>query len=305
MNNGLTIAGIVIFAIIIIALIASICCICCKKPGSCQEGFMASGGQGAYIDEQANAIRGPALYTDSMMHRNNWCEITDNVRKTGVLTDNIDGKTSLGPRTGNAFENAYESQKKVIDLYDNGVNKGYVHNDVAEKISEQINTSSGSNGNNSLFNRGSSTCGKLINSTDIPLKAVIDEKYLPYRDKNYNIYKVGTIIHCQGFDEDVSRLGEALNDTSFAKYVRHKQQRQISSAGATYDDVNTGNINKLVSTNGTEVTLHMNKKDDPLVPVDDARIQISNATQSAGSYEMTDSSDNKQWMNPNVNKKSF
>ena len=133
--NGTTILGIAIFAIGIIVLIVAIICMCCKKN---KEGFMASGGQGAYIDEQANAIRGPALYTDSMMHRNNWCEITDNVRKTGLLTDDIDHKTPLGPRTGNAFESAYESQKKVIDLYDNGVNKGYVHNDVAEKISEQI-----------------------------------------------------------------------------------------------------------------------------------------------------------------------
>jgi hypothetical protein len=75
------------------------------------------------------------------------------------------------------------------------------------------------------------------------IRAVIDERYIPERDKNRKLAVVSTVIHVPGFDVNTERLGVNLMDTHFSNVSRNNVGRRIPSAAGAIGT----NVNKAVS----------------------------------------------------------
>ena len=194
--------------------------------------------QTAHVSPITGAIKGPGIMTDGMT-RMDINDIAKRVNSNGFVSD---GAISLGVGVGNGFDGAYNAHLD-IQAIDNKAVQGYQTVSDLDTISRKINTNSNVAVNN-LFTRAGSKPTKLSIAPN-EIRAVIDEKYLPERDKNHKIVTVGTVVPVQGYDVNVERLGEHLLDTHFSKISRNKAAKRMpTAAGANLVDGSNVSPNK-------------------------------------------------------------
>ena len=252
---------IVILLIVLCVLIAISDC----KGG--KEGFLLTS-QGAYIDPTTKAMKGPGIMTDGMTRRN-MNEMWNEVHQSGFTSDNT---VSLGVGPGNGFDKPYENQLAINDITRTADGTNYQSLDNLDAISKKI-SSNQNNANNNLYTRAGSKPTKMIIEPN-GIRGVIDAKYLPDRDKNYQIATVSTVVPVQGYDVNVERLGEYLIDTHFSQISKNGKHNRIPTAagaigggdrmntqqeGVNYDNgndgstINTSAINKVVEIAGDKL----------------------------------------------------
>lgn len=190
----------------------------CKK-----EGFLLTA-DGAHIDKTTGAMKGTRLMTDGMT-RKPIPKMWDEVNKTGYTSD---GTISLGVGPGNGFDKPYENQLVINDLGKNNDGTNYQSLENLDLISRKIGSNQ-NNANNNIYTRAGSKPTKMIIEPN-GMRGVIDAKYLPDRDKNYQIATVGTIIPVQGYDVNVERIGEYLIDTHFSQISKNGKHKRIPTA---------------------------------------------------------------------------
>lgn len=198
-----------------------------EKPNSeGKEGFILTS-QPATVSPVTGAIVGQGIMTNQMT-RMPLSELTKQVNSNGFVSD---GAISIGVGVGNGFDTLYSNQLDINEIDSRAVG-GYQQRSDLSEISEKI-ASSSNNANNNLFTRAGSTPTKLYIAPN-EVRCVIDEKYLPERDKNRQVATVGTVIPTQGYDLNVERIGEALTDTHFSSFSCNKNRKRIpTAAGAT------------------------------------------------------------------------
>lgn len=187
-----------------------------------KEGFLLTS-QNAYISPVTGAIKGPGIMTDGMT-RSNMSNIVESVAKTGFGSDD---SISIGVGPGNGFDQAYENQLDIQKIDDRNVG-GYQSIDDLDQISRKI-ASGSNNANNNMYTRAGSKPVKLVIEPN-SIRGVIDEKYLPERDKNYQIATVQAAVPVQGYDINVERIPEYLSNTHFSKVSRNGTTKRIPTA---------------------------------------------------------------------------
>lgn len=228
-----------------------------------KEGFLLTT-QNAYASPVTGAIKGPGIMTDGMT-RMSLDEVSKRVNSNGFVSD---GAISLGVGTGNGFDKVYDNQLEIQNIDDRNVG-GYQSIDDLDQISRKI-ASNGNNANNNIFTRAGSKPTKMIIEPN-GIRGVIDEKYLPDRDKNHQIATVQTVVPVQGYDVNIERLGEYLTDTHFSKVSRNGKIKRIPTAagavggGSRMNDqlednsmvssVNKDAIDQSISLNGNNIAI--------------------------------------------------
>lgn len=187
-----------------------------------KEGFLLTS-QNAYVSPETGAIKGPGIMTNGMT-RMPLDEITKRVNSNGFVSDDA---ISLGVDAGDGFDKVYGNHLEIQNIDDRNVN-GYQSIEDLDQISRRI-ASNGNNGNHNLYTRAGSKPTKMVIEQN-GIRGVIDEKYLPDRDKNHKIATVQTVIPIQGYDVNIERLGEYLTDTHFSKISKNGKQRRIPTA---------------------------------------------------------------------------
>jgi hypothetical protein len=189
--------------------------------------------QGAQIDRTSGALKGVGLMTDGMINRP-WSEIEDSVNKTGF---GFDGGRTLGVGiTDNQLNTMFQNHQDILALdaqAENGMRTREEINEISKKLVTGAN-----NANNNLYSRGGSYPTKMVLAQN-EIRGVIDEKYLPERDKSRKIAVVSSVIHTPGFDINTERLGVNLADTHFSNVSRNKATKRVpSAAGAVGSSLN-------------------------------------------------------------------
>lgn len=193
---------------------------------SAREGFVLTS-QPATVSPVTGAIVGQGIMTNQMT-RMPLDEMTKQVNSNGFV---YDGDISIGVGVGNGFDTLYNNQLDIQAIDDKAVG-GYQQRSDLSDISQKI-ASSSNNANNNLFTRAGSTPTKLYIAPN-EVRCVIDEKYLPERDKNRQVATVGTVIPTQGYDLNIERIGEALTGTHFSSFSANGKRKRIpTAAGAT------------------------------------------------------------------------
>ena len=183
--------------------------------------------QPATVSPITGAIVGQGIMTNQMT-RTPIEDLTKQVNSNGFV---YDGGISIGVGVGNGFDNLYSNQLDIQAIDDKAIG-GYQDRSDLSEISQKI-ASSSNNANHNLFTRAGSTPTKLYIAPN-EVRCVIDEKYLPERDKNRQVATVGTVIPMQGYDLNIDRIGEALTDTHFSSFSINKKRTRIpTAAGAT------------------------------------------------------------------------
>ena len=218
-----------------------------------KEGFVLTS-QSATVSPITGAIVGQGIMTNQMT-RMPLSDITKQVNSNGFVSD---GAISIGVGVGNGFDSLYTNQLDIQSIDDKAVG-GYQQRSDLGEISQKI-ASSSNNANNNLFTRAGSTPTKLYIAPN-EVRCVIDEKYLPERDKNRQVATVGTIIPTQGYDLNIERIGEALTDTHFSSFsCNGKRNRIPTAAGATASkggESPVGNIiEEQIEVNGNNIKIN-------------------------------------------------
>jgi hypothetical protein len=214
-------------------------------PRGSEEGFLLTP-QGAKIDPTTGALKGVGLITDGLL-TSNWKDIEKSVAEKGV---GFDGKRIIGVgATEDGLDKAYRNYQEVLEL-DNNAGYGVRDPEDSRAISKKLAMSN--NAQNNLYTRGGGYPTKMILAPH-EIRGVIDERYIPERDKNRQLAVVSTVIHVPGFDVSTERLGVNLMDTHFSNVSRNNVGRRIPSAAGAIGT----NVNKAVS--GEDITESPNK----------------------------------------------
>jgi hypothetical protein len=189
--------------------------------------------QGARVDKTSGALKGIGLMTDGMINKP-WSDIEDSVNKTGY---GFDGGRTLGVGvTDNQLDKMFQNHQDILNLdaqSENGMRTREEINEISKKLVTGANNSS-----NNLYSRGGAYPTKMLLAPN-EIRGVIDEKYLPERDKNRKIAVVSAVIHNPGFDINTERIGVNLMDTHFSNVSRNKPTKRIpSAAGAIGTSLN-------------------------------------------------------------------
>ena len=207
-----------------------------------KEGFLLTS-QNAYVSPVTGAIKGPGIMTNGMT-RMNLDDISKRVNANGFVSD---GAISLGVGVGNGFDKLYDNQLEIQQIDNKNVG-GYQSIDDLDQISRKI-ASNNNNANNNIFTRAGSKPTKMVIEPN-GIRGVIDEKYLPDRDKNHQIATVQTVVPIQGYDINIERIGEYLTDTHFSKVSRNTKPKRIPTAAGA---VGGGNrVNNKIEDNSME-----------------------------------------------------
>ena len=186
------------------------------------------------VDPYTGAIYGRAIYTD---------QLTD-----GPATDlkdvivNSDGTVSsgakeLGATTGNGFDALQQNQTELYEIEKQSVDGVKSKEDMLEISKKTL--SSSNNANYNLFNRAGTRPTKLKND-QYGFCAIIDKKYVPYRNRNSQISNVGSAVLVQGYDISEERIGDELENYSFSASQKNantngRRKRYITVAGAALE----------------------------------------------------------------------
>ena len=259
-----------------------------------KEGFLLTS-QNAYVSPVTGAIKGPGIMTDGMT-RMNLGDISKRVNSNGFVSD---GAISLGVGAGNGFDKVYDNQLEIQSIDDKNVG-GYQSINDLDQISRKI-ASNGNNANNNIFTRAGSKPTKMIIEPN-GIRGVIDEKYLPDRDKNHQIATVQTVVPIQGYDVNVERIGEYLTDTHFSKVSRNGKTKRIPTAAGAVGGGNRMNgnmednsmessankdaINQSVSLNGNNIAIKDTVSGDTvLAPLDVSTTESFRQTYVRGNHK--------------------
>jgi len=204
-----------------------------------KEGFLLTS-QDAYVSPVTGAIKGPGIMTDQMT-RMPVDDITKLVNANGFVSDNA---ISLGVSPGDGFDKAYTNQQQIQNIDDRAVD-GYQSVQDLDAISKRI-ASNTNNSSSNVYTRAGSRPTKLLLAPN-EIRGVIDEKYLPDRDKNHQIAVVGTVVPMQGYDVDVEKLGEQLIDTHFSKFSSNRKTKRIATAAGARGNI--GNSSRTLDSN--------------------------------------------------------
>lgn len=225
----------VLVSLVVITLVVYIAYPCNEN----KEGFFVTS-QNAYVSPVTGAIKGPGIMTDGMT-RTNLASLTKQVGETGFAADD---SRSLGVSVGSGFDQVYNNQLDIQRIDDKSIG-GYQSMADLDTISRKI-ASSSNNATNNMYTRAGSRPTKMILEPN-SIRGIIDEKYLPARDKNYQIATVSTVVPVQGYDINIERIGENLIDTHFSKISRNTKTKRIpTAAGAVGGGIldSTGSANK-------------------------------------------------------------
>ena len=221
-NLGLILCGVVVVAVVIYSMN--------KLKNEEKEGFLLTS-QGAYVDPTTNAMKGPGIMTNGMTRRA-MSDMWEEVKNGGFTSDK---PISLGVGKGNGFDKPYENQLAIEDITRGSDGTNYQSLENLDEISKKIGSNQ-NNANNNLYTRAGSKPTKMIIEPN-GIRGVIDAKYLPDRDKNYQIATVNTVVPVQGYDVNIERLGEYLIDTHFSQISKNGKHTRIpTAAGAISGD---------------------------------------------------------------------
>lgn len=238
-----------------------------KKHNKSSEGFLLTS-QGAYVDPTTGAMKGPGIMTNGFTRRD-MNEMWDEVAKNGFTSDK---PISLGVGSGNGFDKPYENQLAINDITKSTNGENYQSLKNLDEISKRIGSNQ-NNANNNLYTRAGSKPTKMIIEPN-GIRGVIDAKYLPDRDKNYQIATVNSVVPVQGYDVNIERIGEYLIDTHFSQISKNGKHNRIPTAagaigggdrmntqqegleldnGNEGSNINTSAINKIVEVTGDKL----------------------------------------------------
>ena len=259
-----------------------------------KEGFLLTS-QNAYVSPVTGAIKGPGIMTDGMT-RMNLDDVAKRVNSNGFVSD---GAISLGVGTGNGFDQVYDNQLEIQNIDDKNVGGYQTINDL-DQISRKI-ASGNNNANNNMYTRAGSKPTKMIIEPN-GIRGVIDEKYLPDRDKNHQIATVQTVVPVQGYDVNIERIGEYLTDTHFSKVSRNGKTKRIPTAAGAVgggskmngnmednsmeSSANKDAINQSISLNGNNIAIKDTMSGDTiLAPLDSTATESFRQTYVRGNHK--------------------
>lgn len=192
-----------------------------------KENFVSSGTMGAHYNEDMDTITGPALYTNHMLQNGTtWKKLKNDVKKKGIASD---GSLQLGAGTGNGYDRSMGAHIKNMEIMQSANNE-YNNPEILRQITKNINEDLSSNPENSMYNRGNQTCGKMIELNGRAI-GVLPEEFYPEREKNRNIYKAQEIIPIPGFNVNIERLGENLSESHSCLYVKRSHRKNPVALG--------------------------------------------------------------------------
>lgn len=200
--------------------------------------------QGASIDKTTGAMKGVGLITDGLLSSSNWTDIEKSVieNKSG-----FDGSRGIGVGINpDGLDKAYANYQDVLTIEANAEN-GVRSPDDSKEISKKLAVAN--NSQNNLYSRGGGYPTKMILAPN-EVRCVIDEKYLPERDRNRQLAVVSTIIHAPGFDVNTERLGVNLMDTHFSNVSRNSSRRIPTAAGSSREEPNKLALQQKVQNDG-------------------------------------------------------
>lgn len=284
----------VLMIVIIIFLLMSLSSTKESDNSNDKEGFLLTT-QNAYVSPVTGAIKGPGIMTDGMT-RMNLDDVSKRVNSNGFVSD---GAISLGVGTGNGFDKVYDNQLEIQNIDDKNVG-GYQSINDLDQISRKI-ASNSNNANNNIFTRAGSKPTKMIIEPN-GIRGVIDEKYLPDRDKNHQIATVQTVVPVQGYDVNIERIGEYLTDTHFSKISRNGKTKRIPTAagavggGSRMNDklednsmvssVNKDAIDQSISLNGNNIAIKDTASGNTvLAPLDETATDSFKQTYVRGNHK--------------------
>jgi hypothetical protein len=222
MASDTTMYGLILFLAVLVVVLIYLD----NRKKNSREGFVIAP-QGAMNDPTTGAIKGPGIMTNGMSNKP-WAEMAKEVAETGSTSD---GNHVLGVSMGNQFDELYRNHTDIQDI-DNRSAQGMQSIEDLTEISKKI-ASSANNANHNMFSRGGSHPTKLL-LAPTEIRGVIDEEFLPERDKNRQIATVQSIIHIPGFNVNTERLGQNLSQAHFSNISRNKSTVRIpTKAGAT------------------------------------------------------------------------
>lgn len=135
--------------------------------------------------------------------------------------DGVEYAVSLPANVGemSPLDNQLKLHAQTLEIAErnNGMPSHEDHKQIAD------NVQSGGMNSVNIFKRGMK---KSLKMTLDPLgvQGVIDEKYLPERERNGDLRVVGTVIPIKGYDINVERMGESLKGMSWRKVQEEVQK---------------------------------------------------------------------------------
>lgn len=271
-NNKLV--GGVAAGICVVAVIVIIVVLVNKHKKASTEGFLLTS-QNAYLDPTTGAMKGPGIMTDGMTRRS-MKDMWDEVGKSGFTSDK---EISLGVGPGNGFDKPYENQLAINDITRTSDGTNYQSLENLDAISKKIGSNQ-NNANNNLYTRAGSKPTKMIIEPN-GIRGVIDAKYLPDRDKNYQIATVNTVVPVQGYDVNIERIGEYLIDTHFSQISHNGKHKRIPTAAGAVGG--GGRMNKQAGIdNGDEGTTVNQSAINDLVQVSGDKLVFSDGNKKIG-----------------------
>lgn len=176
---------------LVVAAIIIVICVSARK-----EGFISTP-YGAATTAQG-AITGPVIYTNSLM-KGDPKSLLESVDKDGTVRD--ESCIILGASNNkNEINEALKSQIKVMDIQNKSHN-GFQKIEDLKEISKEIAQHNSIKG---MFKRDSGAQTKLVIDKYATV-GIIDEKYMPNRDRPKELRAVGTAIVMPGFAFDATK----------------------------------------------------------------------------------------------------
>lgn len=163
-----------------------------------------------------------------------------------------EGGLVVGVSLGNGFDDAYDKQRQLHAMSD-AAPSGYQTTSELNDMSKII-SGSGNNANNSMFTRAGNNGGKMV-LEPLGARCVIEEQYIPEREKNRSLASVGTVIPTKGFNVNISCLGEELAGTSFSATSTNKGSKRTPISAARTVEITPDTIKINDTTSGGAVTV--------------------------------------------------
>lgn len=204
---------ILIIAVIVICLVerekhkkAVIRSVLLKKRADDKEGFAYfNTSTGAYVAKETGAVRGPGIITNGMVRNKPSSEIVSSVEKEKEFAEEANFGATYQP---NGLDKLVKNQIDIQRINERNDGKIYSQSDLQE-ISSKIQTSA-SSADNSLFSRAGAQVTEMLLLPSATV-GVIDQDFVPERDRNNRVVVAGSAVPIQGYQFDVARLPVELS----------------------------------------------------------------------------------------------
>ena len=160
---------------------------------------------GAHVSPETGAIRGPGIITNGMVRNKPSSDLVKAVNESSTYAEEADFGATYQP---NGLDKLMKNQLEIQRINERNDGKVYSQADL-QAISSKIQTSA-SSADNSLFSRaGAQTTDMYLLPT--ATVGVIDQDFIPERDRNNRVVVAGSAVAVPGFQFDVSRLPVELS----------------------------------------------------------------------------------------------